>query len=42
VDGVVDLVPDDTGTAEMTIIRLQRGDRVAAPLLDIAFCSRDR
>ena len=42
VDGVVDLAPDGTHADEITMVRLQSGDEVAARLLDIAFRGRDR
>ena len=42
VDGVIDLVPDDTRAEEITMVRVQPGDRIAAPLLDTAFQGRTR
>jgi Predicted membrane protein (DUF2207) C-terminal domain/Predicted membrane protein (DUF2207) N-terminal domain len=42
VTGVVDLVPDNTPAKELTLVRLQPGDRATARLLDIAFGGRDR
>ena len=42
VDGVVDLAPNGVHADEITIVRLQSGDGVAARLLDMAFRGRDR
>jgi hypothetical protein len=42
VDGIVDLLPDDTRAEEITMVRVHPGDQVAAPLLDIGFAGRTR